>query len=84
MRREDLRVAVHVAAAAGRHFEYIHVQSQFLVPGQESVVVVDLHAGGTVVFGDERAGRLRIAEMREKDNLRKDFIDEFRLIKFLC
>lgn len=50
MRREDLGVAVHVAAATGRHFEYVHVESQFLVPGQQSVIVVDLHAGGTVVF----------------------------------
>lgn len=25
MRREDLGVAVHVAAAAGRYFEYVHV-----------------------------------------------------------
>lgn len=34
MRREDLRVAVHVAATASRNFEYIHVQSQFLIPSQ--------------------------------------------------
>jgi len=55
MGREDLGIAVHVAAAAGWHFEYVHVQAQLLVPSQQSVVIVDLHAGGAVVLGDERA-----------------------------
>ena len=50
MRREDLGVAVYVTAATGRHFEYIHVESQFLVPSQQSVIVIDLHARGTIVF----------------------------------
>lgn len=53
MRREDLGVTVHVATAAGRHFKYVHVESQLLVPSQQSVIIVDLHAGGTIVFGDK-------------------------------
>ena len=61
MRREDLGVTVHMAAAASWYLEYVHVQSQFLIPGQQPVVVVDLHTGGTVVLGDKRAAQVRIA-----------------------
>jgi len=50
MWRKDLGVAVYVTAATGRHFEYVHMESQFLIPGQQSVIVIDLHAGGTIVF----------------------------------
>lgn len=34
MRRKNLGVAVYVTATASRNFEYIHVQSQFLIPSQ--------------------------------------------------
>lgn len=61
MRREDLGVTVHVATAAGWYFKYVHMQSQFLIPGQQSVVVVDLDTRGTVVLRDERAARMWIA-----------------------
>lgn len=67
MRRKDLGVAVHVAATASRNFEYVHVQSQFLVPSQQSVIVVDLYAGRPVVFGDERAGRMWISVTRHDE-----------------
>lgn len=55
VRRVQIRVAVHVTAAAGRHLEDVHVEAEFRVPGQETVVVVHLHARRPVVFRYERA-----------------------------
>lgn len=51
----ELHVTLHVAAAAGGHLEYVHVQTQTTVPSQQSVVIVHLHARRTIVVGYERA-----------------------------
>lgn len=60
MRREDLGVTVHMAAAARWHLEYVHVETQFAVPGEQPVVIVHLHARRSIILRDEGATRLWI------------------------
>ena len=44
MGREKFGVAKDLAAAAGWNFEDIHVKADLGVPGEETLVVVDLRA----------------------------------------
>lgn len=65
--RIEIRVAVHVTATAGRHLEDVHVQSELDIPGEQTVIVVDLGARRAIIFRDKGAARAWISENnREK------------------
>lgn len=63
MWREKVRVSVHVTAAARWNLEDVHVESQFAVPSQQSVIIVHLHAGRAIILRNEGAARLWIPEI---------------------